>query len=86
MIPQETKLTELDAGLTPYQRRVNDEHAIRCMASDELGRDSLDHPRLTVDQHAAFRQSLSKPKPVDEIDELVEELRAREIEGEGARL
>jgi len=52
-------MTELDAGLTPYQRRTNDEHAIRCLTIGPDGR--------------------------DDIDELVEELRAFHFEEKGAR-
>jgi len=44
-----------------------------------------DQRRLTVDQHAAFRESLATPRQLDEIDELVEEIRAAEFEEKGAR-
>lgn len=40
-----------------------------------------DKRRLSVDQHHAFCESLPPPRPLDEIDELVEELRAAEPEG-----
>lgn len=35
----------------------------------------------SVAQHAAFRESLATPKPLDPIDELVAELRATQPEG-----
>ena len=45
------------------------------------------HPpkTITVADHAAWLQSLKDPEPVDQIDELVEELRAAEFEEKGAR-
>jgi hypothetical protein len=41
--------------------------------------------RLTVDQHHTFRESLAPRRPLDPIDELLEEIRAAELEGKGTR-
>jgi len=76
---------EVECLLTADQRRTNDQHFLNCIEVDELGRDNLDRARLTIDQHAAFRLSLVNPKPLDEIDELVEEIRAIEFEQKGSR-
>jgi hypothetical protein len=37
---------------------------------------------LSVEQHAAWRESISTPQDLDEIDEFVAELRELEPEGE----
>lgn len=39
---------------------------------------------VSIDDHAAFRESLA-PKMADELDDLIEEIRAAEFEGKGAR-
>lgn len=63
-------LTELDAGLTAFQRRVNDEHSIRCMAIDELGRDNLDRmidEHLQIDPYAGDPPSRRSDKEIDRV-------------------
>ena len=45
-----------------------------------------DRCRITAADHEDFQKSISRPPQADEIDELVEELRAAEFEEKGAGL
>ena len=44
-----------------------------------------DQRRVTIKDHAAFRDSIEAPAPVgDSLDELIEEIRAAEFEERGS--
>lgn len=63
---------EIEYLLSADARRTSEDHSITDI--DELVRDKLDRPRMTINQHAAFRQSLTTPTRLDDIDELVSEI------------
>jgi hypothetical protein len=53
---------------------MNPDHAASCLLTDLFGRDLIDQ-----------RAPLSVLRPLDEVDELLEEIRAAEFEGKGSR-
>ena len=65
-------------------------HTAKCISPKATGRDAFDitpEPiRWTVERHAAFLASLATPRPFDEVDDLVEEIRRAEFEGKGATI
>ena len=79
--------------LSDDERRLTDadHHFINSTITNCAGQDLIDQhlapePKpLSVAGHHEWRESLSTPRPFDEVDALVEEIRQAEFEGKGAK-